>query len=54
MPSRNVNLKKPLIDLSRNIIHMTYSTRILNMNEHCKCEGQKQGTEQYLPSLSSE
>ena len=54
MPSRNVNLKKPVIDFSRNTIHMTYTTRILNMNEHCKCEGQKQGTEQYLPSLSSE
>ena len=52
-PSRNVNLKKLVIDLSRNVVHMTYTTRILNMNEHYKCEGQKQGTEQYLPSLYS-
>ena len=51
MPSLNVNLKKPVIDLTRNIIHVTYTTSILNMNEHSKCEGQKQGTEQYLPSL---
>ena len=53
MPSLNVNLKKPVIDFSRNIIHVTYTTPILNMNEHCKCEGQKRGTEQYLPSLYS-
>ena len=53
MPSLNVNLKKPVIDLTRNIIHVTYMTSILNMNEHSKCEGQKQGTEQYLPSLYS-
>ena len=53
MTSRNVNLKKPVIDLSRNMIHMTYTTRILNMNEHFRCEEQKQGTEQYLSSLYS-
>ena len=43
MPSLNVNLKKPVIDLTRNIIHVTYTTSILNMNEHSKCEGQSRG-----------
>ena len=46
MPSPNVNLFS-------NRLHMTYTTRILNMNERCKCQVQKQGTEQYLLSLYS-
>ena len=35
---QNGNLKKSIIHLSRNIIHMTYMTFIF----HSKCEGQKQ------------
>ena len=47
-PPQNGNLKNPKIDVSRNIIHMTYlhdlhfPYGVLNTNEHCKCEGQKQ------------
>ena len=40
------NLKKPKIDLSRNKIHKLldnyFPKGVLNTNEDCKCEGQKQ------------
>ena len=45
-PPQNGNLKKAIIDSSRNIIHdlhdLHFPTSVLNTNKHCKCEGQKQ------------
>jgi len=45
-PPQNGNLKKAIIDSSRNIIHdlhdLCFPTSVLNTNKHCKCEGQKQ------------
>ena len=45
-PRQNRNLKKAIIESSRNIIHdlhdLCFPTSVLNTSKHCKCEGQKQ------------